>query len=58
MPERRVGAPHDAHSAFGKRRSVVLKSALEDFESNSLSAVPGLLAKLHYVAMLHGGQGV
>jgi len=43
MPGRRIGAPHDAHSALGKRRSVVLKSALEDCERSSLSVVPGLL---------------
>ncbi len=36
----------------------MLKSALEDFESSILSVVPGSLAKLHYVAMLHGGHGV
>ena len=57
MPERRLGAPHDVHPALEKRRPVVLKSALEDFASSSLSAVPGLLAKLHYVAMLHDGHG-
>ena len=33
------------------------KSALEDFESTTLGAIPGLLAKLHYIATLHDGQG-
>jgi hypothetical protein len=41
----------------GKRKFVVLQSALEDFENNSLNAVPGLLGKLHYVARLHDGHG-
>lgn len=36
---------------------MVLKSALEDFESSTLSAVPGLLGKLRYLAQLHDGQG-
>ena len=45
MRERRLGAPDDVHPA------------LEDFESNSPSAVPGLLGKLRYVARLHGGHG-
>ena len=31
---------------------VVLKSALEDFEGSTLSAVPGLLGKLRYLARL------
>jgi hypothetical protein len=53
MPVRRLGAPHGAHPALKN----MLKSALEDFESNSLSAVPGLFAKLRYVAALHGGHG-
>jgi len=34
-----------------------LKSALEDFESNTLSAVPGLLSRLSYVGGLHDGNG-
>lgn len=33
------------------------KSALEDFESTTLGAIPGLLAKLHYIAALHDGHG-
>ena len=32
---------------------VVLKSALEDFEGSTLSAVPGLLGKLRYLARLY-----
>ncbi len=34
-----------------------LKSALEDFESNTHSAVPGLLSRLSYVGGLHDGKG-
>jgi hypothetical protein len=34
-----------------------LKSALEDFEANTLGAVPGLLGRLSYVAGLHDGKG-
>lgn len=34
-----------------------LKSALEDFEATTLEAIPGLLAKLHYIAELHDGYG-
>lgn len=34
-----------------------LKSALEDFESTTLGAIPGLLAKLHYIAGLPDGHG-
>jgi hypothetical protein len=34
-----------------------LKSALEDFEANTLGAVPGLLSKLSYVGRLHDGNG-
>jgi hypothetical protein len=37
---------------FGKRKFVVLTSAFEDFEGRTLSAVPGLLGKLRYVAHL------
>jgi hypothetical protein len=33
-----------------------LKSALEDFESNTLGAVPGLLGRLSYVGRLHDGK--
>ncbi len=36
---------------------VLLRSALEDFESSTLSAVPGLLGKLRYLARLHNGGG-
>jgi len=34
-----------------------LKSALEDFEANTLGAVPGLLGRLAYVGRLHDGKG-
>lgn len=34
-----------------------LKSAREDFEANTLSAVPGLLGRLSYVGGLHEGDG-
>ena len=34
-----------------------LKSAVEDFEANTLSAVPGLLGRLSYVGRLHDGKG-
>jgi len=34
-----------------------LKSALEDFEANTLGAVPGLLGRLSYVGGLHDGNG-
>ena len=34
-----------------------LRSALEDFEANTLAAVPGLLGKLHYLGALHDGNG-
>ena len=34
-----------------------LKSALEDFEKNSLGAVPGALSRLAYVGKLHDGKG-
>jgi hypothetical protein len=34
-----------------------LKSAFEDFETNTLGAVPGLLARLSYVGSLHEGDG-
>ncbi len=36
---------------------MALQSAVEDFESTTLRAIPGLLAKLHYIAGLHDGQG-
>ena len=34
---------------------MILRSALEDFEGSTLSAVPGLLGKLRYVALLQNG---
>jgi hypothetical protein len=34
-----------------------LKSAVEDFEANTLRAVPGLLGRLSYVGSLHDGKG-
>jgi len=34
-----------------------LKSAREDFEINTLGAVPGLLSRLSYVGRLHDGEG-
>lgn len=34
-----------------------LKSAFEDFEVNTLGALPGLLGKLSYVGRLHDGKG-
>lgn len=34
-----------------------LKSALEDFEANTLGAVPGPLGRLSYVGRLHDGNG-
>ncbi len=37
--------------------SMRLKSALEDFEKNTLGAVRGVLAKLSYVGRLHDGKG-
>jgi hypothetical protein len=40
-----------------KMLAVALKSALEDFETTTLGAIPGLLAKLHYIAALHDGHG-
>ncbi len=36
---------------------MMLKSALEDFEATTLGAIPGLLAKLSYIAGLHDGRG-
>jgi hypothetical protein len=33
-----------------------LKSALEDFDANTLGAVPGLLGRLSYVGRLHDGS--
>jgi hypothetical protein len=42
---------------FGKRKSVVLRSAFEDFEEKTLSAVPGLLGKLRYIVLLHNDRG-
>jgi hypothetical protein len=56
-----------AVAALGRRRDllsfsenvnfVLLRSALEDFENSTLSAVPGLLGKLRYLARLHNGGG-
>ena len=34
-----------------------LKSALEDFEANTLGAVPGSLGRLAYIGRLHDGDG-
>jgi hypothetical protein len=34
-----------------------LRSVLEDFEANTLAAVPGLLGKLSYLGTLHDGNG-
>src|SRR5271155_3156285 len=34
-----------------------LKSAIEDFETNTLSAIPGLLGRLSYVGRLQDGNG-
>jgi hypothetical protein len=34
-----------------------LRSALEDFEANTLGAVPGLLGRLFYLGRLHAGDG-
>jgi len=42
---------------MGESSCVALKSASEDFEGTTLGAVPGLLAKLCYIASLHDGQG-
>ena len=36
---------------------MALRSALEDFESTTLAAIPGLLGKLHYIAGIHNGRG-
>ena len=35
-----------------------LKSALEDFEANTLGVMPGLLARLSYLGSLHDGEGI
>jgi hypothetical protein len=42
---------------FGKRKFVVLRSAFEDFEAETLSAVTGLLGKLRYIVLLHNDRG-
>lgn len=34
-----------------------LKSALDDFEANTLGVVPGLLGRLSYLGSLHDGKG-
>jgi hypothetical protein len=36
---------------------VALRSALDDFETTSLGAIPGVLGKLRYLARLHTGDG-
>jgi hypothetical protein len=36
---------------------MALKSALEDFDTCTLGAIPPLLGKLHYLAELHDGRG-
>lgn len=36
---------------------MALRSPLEDFESTTLGAIPGLLGRLHYLAGLHDGRG-
>jgi hypothetical protein len=41
----------------GESNCVALKSPLEDFESTTLGAITGLLAKLRYIAKLHDGHG-
>jgi hypothetical protein len=46
-----------AVTGLGESNYVALKSAVEDFESTTLGAIPGLLAKLHYIAGLHDGRG-
>jgi hypothetical protein len=40
-----------------KRKNMRLRSAQEDFETNTLAAVPGLLGKLLYLGALHDGNG-
>ncbi len=42
---------------FRFRNKMRLKSALEDFEANTLESVSGLLARLSYVGGLHDGKG-
>jgi len=37
--------------------SMRLKSALEDFEANTLGAIRGLLGRFSYVGRLHDGNG-
>ena len=41
----------------GKCKFVLLKSAQEDFESRTLTAIPGLLGKLRYIARLYNRVG-
>ena len=36
---------------------MALKSAIEDFDTGTLGAIPNLLGKLHYLAELHDGRG-
>lgn len=42
---------------FGIRKKMRLKSALEDFEANTLGVVPGLLGRLSYVGSLRDEEG-
>ena len=41
----------------GNRKLMRLKSALEDFEANTLRMVPGLLRRLSYLGRLYDGRG-
>ena len=45
MQVRRLGAPHDAPPALEKHRSVLLQSALEEFESNKPKCGAGIVRK-------------
>ena len=42
---------------FGNSKFMALRSALDDFETRTLAAIPGKLAKLHYLGQLHDGHG-
>jgi hypothetical protein len=46
-----------SHCYSGNRKKMRLKSAIEDFEANTLGAVSGLLSRLSYVGRLHDGKG-
>src|SRR5215469_6801274 len=58
---------HGSERIYAKKRkpggfseivnTMTLRSALEDFESNTLEAVPGLLGKLSYTGTLHDDSG-